>query len=157
MRYAEQLMHSLEVLVDPSDRRGSRLAGDFTAEYARRYGAAAASAFQAAEVFALRVLARAPTAIGAVTGAATGPALGTSEALLRPAAPVYWPDAGQRLDTDVYDGDWIPDGEAISGPALVELSHTTIAVPRGATLAASRGHFRLKLPSAPTAVKGAES
>src|SRR5690348_6412701 len=34
MRYAEQLMHSLEVLVDPADRRGSRLAGDFTAEYA---------------------------------------------------------------------------------------------------------------------------
>jgi len=70
---------------------------------------------------------------------------------------VYWPDAGQRLDTDVYDGDWIPDGEAISGPALVELSHTTIAVPRDAALTASHGHFRLKLPSAPTAVKGTES
>ena len=157
MRYAEQLMHSLEVLVDPADGRGSRLAGDFTAEYARRYGASAASAFQAAEVFALRVLARAPAALGAVTGAATGPPPGTSEALLRFAVPVYWPDAGQRLDTDVYDGDWIPDGEAISGPALVELSHTTIAVPRGATLTASRGHFRLKLPSAPASVKGAES
>ena len=156
MRYAEQLMHSLEVLVDLSDRRGSRLAGDFTAEYARRYGAAAASAFQVAEVFALRVLARVPAALGPVTGMMTrtapdhpGTASGT--------VSVYWPDAGQRLDTSVHDGGLIADGTELSGPALVELSHTTIAVPRGASLTAARGHFRLKLPSAPTAVKGTES
>jgi len=72
-------------------------------------------------------------------------------------AQVYWPDAVQRLDTHVYDGDQLADGTEISGPALVELSHTTIAVPRGASLTADRGHFRLRLPAAPTAVKGAAS
>jgi N-methylhydantoinase A len=153
MRYQEQLMHSLEVLVGPQDSTAGRLAGDFTAEYARRYGPSAASAFQAAEVFALRVRARVPAAIGPVTGAATG----TGAAPGRHTVPVYWPDAGQHLDTGVYDGDRIPDATAISGPALVELSHTTVAVPRGASLTAGRGHFRLKLPSAPTAVNGAES
>jgi N-methylhydantoinase A len=153
MRYQEQLMHSLEVLVDPQDSTAGRLAGDFTAEYARRYGASAASAFQAAEVFALRVWSRVPAAIGPVTGAATG----TGAAPARHTVPVYWPDAGQHLDTGVYDGDRIPDGTAISGPALVELSHTTVAVPRGASVTAGRGHFRLKLPSAPKAVNGAES
>jgi N-methylhydantoinase A len=157
MRYAEQLMHSLEVLVDPSDSRGSRLAGDFTAEYARRYGASAASAFQAAEIFALRVLARVPAAIGPVTGVVTGTASGSGAAPGRHTVPVYWPDAGQRLDTAVHDGNQLADGTQIAGPALAELSHTTIAVPRGATLTASRGHFRLKLPAAPAAGKGIES
>ena len=57
----------------------------------------------------------------------------------------------------MYDGDQLADGTEISGPALVELSHTTIAVPRGASLTADRGHFRLRLPAAPTAVKGAAS
>ena len=32
-----------------------------------------------------------------------------------------------------------------------------IAVPQGASLTADRGHFRLRLPAAPTAVKGAAS
>jgi hypothetical protein len=42
----------------------------------------------------------------------------------------------------------------VAGPALVELPHTTIAVPRGATLAADRGHFRLLLPAQRSSVKG---
>jgi N-methylhydantoinase A/oxoprolinase/acetone carboxylase beta subunit len=58
---------------------------------------------------------------------------------------VFWPDAGQRLGTAVYDGDQLADGAELSGPALVELSHTTIAVPQGASLTADRGHFRLRL------------
>ena len=153
MRYQEQLMHSLEVLVDPGVS-SERLTSQFTDEYARRYGASAASAFQAAEVFALRVRARVPAAIGSVTAAPASSAVsggsGSSQTV-----PVFWPDAGQRLGTAVYDGDRLADGAEITGPALVELSHTTIAVPQGASLTASRGHFRLQLP--PMAVKGAVS
>lgn len=149
MRYQEQLMHSLEVLIDPADTSAERLASRFTDEYARRYGPSAASAFQAAEVFALRVRARVPAALGAVTAVRpSGP--GTPGQT----AQVFWPDAGQRLGTAVYDGDRLADGAEISGPALVELSHTTIAVPRGASLTADRGHFRLRLPATPTATKG---
>ena len=140
MRYQEQLMHSLEVLIDPADTSAERLASRFTDEYARRYGPSAASAFQAAEVFALRVRARVPAALGAVT-AVTPSGPGTPGQT----AHVFWPDAGQRLGTAVYDGDRLADGAEISGPALVELSHTTIAVPRGASLTADRGHFRLRL------------
>ncbi|MBV9382588.1 MAG: hypothetical protein JO242_18245, partial [Streptosporangiaceae bacterium] len=158
MRYQEQLMHSLEVLIDPADcgtaRAGlaDRLAGHFTREYARRYGAAAASAFQAAEIFALRVRARVPSAAGEVTSAPAarpGPAGRT--------VPVFWPGPNERLDTTVYDGGQLAGGAEIAGPALIELSHTTIAVPRGASLSAARGHFRLRLPAARTAdvTKGA--
>ena len=156
MRYQEQLMHSLEVPIDPADTGAERLTSRFTDEYARRYGASAASAFQAAELFALRVRARAPAAIGPVIDAVPSAAPSGSGAPGQ-VAQVYWPDAVQRLDTHVYDGDQLADGTEISGPALVELSHTTIAVPQGASLTADRGHFRLRLPAAPTAVKGAAS
>jgi N-methylhydantoinase A len=159
MRYQEQLMHSLEVPVAQADYGGpaaraeglaGRLAAQFTQEYARRYGASAASAFQAAEIFALRVRARVPAAVHAITATAAsapGAAPGTM--------PVFWPDAGERLVTAVYDGGTLAGAGAgaITGPALVELPHTTIAVPRVASLTADRGHFRLLLPAPQTAGK----
>jgi N-methylhydantoinase A len=142
MRYQEQLMHALEV---PVDQGGSaaQLVERFVHEYAQRYGASAASAFQAAEVFALRVRARVP---GSAPDATPGAGVATSGAVGR-VVPVFWPDAGERMDTTLYDGARFTDGDAISGPALVELPHTTVAVPRGATLTADRGHFRLLLPT----------
>jgi N-methylhydantoinase A len=143
MRYQEQLMHGLEVPVDLADG-AEELVERFIGEYARRYGATAASVFQAAEVFALRVRARVPgSAHGAGRIAATG------MTTVRSAVPVFWPDAGQRLVTMVYDGECLADGDSIAGPALVELPHTTVAVPHRATLTAERGHFRLLLPAAP--------
>jgi N-methylhydantoinase A/oxoprolinase/acetone carboxylase beta subunit len=64
-----------------------------------------------------------------------------------------------RLATAVHDGGRLSHGDTITGPALVELSHTTIAVPRAATLTADRGHFRLLLAArdvpGETTVKGA--
>jgi N-methylhydantoinase A len=173
MRYQEQLMHSLEVAIPREHGEGSagsrgdepphpphppkglagRLAGQFAQEYARRYGAAAASAFQAAEIFGLRVRARAgagqATAAGGAQGAASREATARSEVL------VFWPDAGERLTTAVYDGDQLAGGVTVSGPALVELPHTTVAVPGGAALTADRGHLHLRLPHADTAGKGA--
>jgi N-methylhydantoinase A/oxoprolinase/acetone carboxylase beta subunit len=68
---------------------------------------------------------------------------------------VFWPDAGQRLPTTVYDGGRLADASVLTGPALVELSHTTVAVPHGASLAVDRGHLRLLLPAAEAAEKGA--
>jgi N-methylhydantoinase A len=157
MRYQEQLMHSLEVPVGPADRTmpaagadglAGRLAVQFTQEYARRYGASAASAFQAAEIFALRVRARVPAAVRTITATAA-PAPDTAPGTV----PVFWPDAGELLTTAVYDGGGVARAGAITGPALVELPHTTVAVPAGASLTADRGHFRLRLPAPATARK----
>ena len=159
MRYQEQLMHSLEVPIDgdgldatPAGREGlaDRLAVGFTAEYARRYGASAASAFRAAEIFGLRVRARVSAAPGEIGG--TGAPLPGEAG--RP-VPVFWPDAGQRLPTTVYNGAGLADGSVLTGPALIELSHTTVAVPHGASLTVDRGHLRLLLPAAERAEKGA--
>jgi N-methylhydantoinase A len=159
MRYQEQLMHALEVPLDPGDTAGppgrakglaGRLAAHFTQEYARRYGASAASAFQAAEIFALRVRARVPAVARAVSRTVASPSGAASSTVA-----VFWPDAGERLATTVHDGAQLADGATLTGPALVELSHTAIAVPRGASLTADRGHFRLLLPAAEPTPKGA--
>ena len=54
---------------------------------------------------------------------------------------VYWPGRG-RTGTDVYRG---APQDMITGPALVELAHTTVAVPHGATLTTGPlGELRLK-------------
>ena len=132
-------MHALEVPVDP-DAAAGQLVERFVHEYAQRYGASAASAFQAAEVFALRVRARVPGSAPEAT-----PAAANSTGAGGRVVPVFWPDAGERTDTMVYDGTRLAGGATVSGPALVELPHTTVAVPRGATLTADRGHFRLLL------------
>jgi N-methylhydantoinase A len=161
MRYQEQLMHSLEVRIDPADCDPSqgaegaegvatRLAARFTEEYARRYGASAASAFQAAEIFAVRVRARVPATAGTVGHTAATAAGPPGRTVL-----VFWPDTGQHLETAVYDGSQLADGAEVAGPALIELSHTTIAVPHGASLNTAGPHFRLRLPVAQMAAKGA--
>jgi N-methylhydantoinase A len=122
MRYREQLMHSLEIPVSsPAD--AVTLLADFDKEYVRRYGDGGASLFQAVEVFALRARVSVAAGIPAARpqrSAATEPAR----------TDVYWPGHG-RTATDVYRG---APQEMITGPALVELAHTTVAVPDGATL-----------------------
>ena len=150
MRYQEQLMHGLEVLVPVgTGDLPTQLTTLFTHEYARRYGETAASAFQAAEIFALRVRAREQASRN---GASLEPAatLGRATRTVR----VFWPDSGEHLDTAVLDGGGIPEGGTVTGPALVELPHTTIAVPRAARLTADRGHFRLVLPARQPTTEG---
>jgi N-methylhydantoinase A len=148
MRYQEQLMHALEVPVEDGTS-ASRLVERFVQEYAQRYGASAASAFQAAEVFALRARARVPGSAPDIVHAA--PAAGA--AVTTATVPVFWPDVAAHLETAVYDGAGLAGGESIAGPALVELPHTTVAVPRGATLTADRGHFRLLLNAGEVAAR----
>lgn len=133
MRYREQLMHSLEIPVSPSADGGTLLA-DFDKEYVRRYGNGGISLFQAVEVFALR--ARVSVTAGLPVAR---PQLGASAERAR--TDVYWPGHG-RTGTSVYCG--LPE-DMITGPALVELAHTTVAVPPGATLTAGPfGELRLK-------------
>jgi N-methylhydantoinase A len=148
MRYQEQLMHALEVPIDDAIS-ASRLVERFVQEYAQRYGTSAASAFQAAEVFALR--ARARVAGTAADIAPVGPVAGA--AVTAATVQVFWPDAGQRLETAVHDGVGLAGGQTVAGPALVELPHTTVAVPQGATLTADRGHFRLLLDAGKVAAR----
>ncbi|UNN05317.1 hydantoinase/oxoprolinase family protein [Rhodococcus opacus] len=125
MRFHEQLMHSLEIPISlPSGPdTGTRLLDAFNAEYAHRYGSGGTALFQDVEIFAFRARASIPAGITVADPPANDtPAVTTTS--------VYWPGTGWT-DTTVHTG--IPSS-TISGPALVELAHTTIAVPGGATL-----------------------
>lgn len=134
MRFREQLMHSLEIPVPAGPDTAAALFAAFNEEYAKRYGAGGTALFQAVEVFALR--ARASVASGLAT-----PVVPTTIAAIVQSTEVYWPRVGWTT-TGVYVG--VP-ADTVSGPALVELAHTTIAVPPGATLRRSGDALTLEL------------
>jgi N-methylhydantoinase A len=126
-------MHSLEIPVSPSADGGTLLA-DFDKEYVRRYGDGGTALFQAVEVFALRARVSVPAGIPIAR-----PGLMASAEPEQ--AGVYWPGHGWT-STDVHRG---APGGTVTGPALIELAHTTVAVPHGASLSAGRfGELRLK-------------
>ncbi|WP_279583223.1 hydantoinase/oxoprolinase family protein [Fodinicola feengrottensis] len=130
MRFREQLMHSLEIPVElpAGPNTGAGLLAAFDAEYVRRYGSGGTALFQAVEVFALRARASVAAALPTPKAAATDGADAVS-------TDVYWPGLGWTA-TAVHTG--VP-ADTVAGPALVELAHTTIAVPIGATLRGGDG------------------
>jgi N-methylhydantoinase A len=134
MRYREQLMHSLEIpLPLPAD--GASLLADFDKEYVHRYGEGGTSLFEAVEVFALRARVSVPAGIPI-------PRAEQSVSAEPARTDVWWPGHG-RIGTDLYRG---TPQHTIAGPALVELAHTTVAVPQGATLTTGPlGELRLNV------------
>ena len=136
MRFREQLMHSLEIAVTlPPDGKG--LLADFDAEYLRRYGSGGTAMFHAVEVFAFRARA-------SVTAGIPVPVPHREPAVPAERADVYWPGRGWT-STEVHRGSVTA---TICGPALVELAHTTIAVPAGASLSTGpRNELRLQFPT----------
>ena len=148
MRYREQLMHSLDIDVplplaaDASER----LLAAFLGEYRRRYGEGATTVFRAIEVFALRARASVSAPLVAAAARVDGePWRDTTE--------VYWPvaakeDRGWRT-TQVVSGAALRESDIVTGPALVELAHTTIAVPPGGRVSmGERGDVHVQLQEA---------
>jgi N-methylhydantoinase A len=145
MRFHEQLINSLEIplplAVGPDT--GRQLLERFHAEYQRRYGAGGTGLFGAAEVFALRARAALTSSVPPVAGT-SGSRRGHGTAT--DSTPVYWPTQHEWLTTRVFDGPAFTEADQVRGPALVELAHTTIAVPPDASLSTgARGEIRLRL------------
>ena len=140
MRYREQLMHRLEIPVAmPAEpNTGAMLLAEFDDEYVRRYGSGRTAMFESVEIFAFRARASvaADVPVPVTVGDQTLPPLTTD---------VYWPGHGWTV-TEVHRG---APAASVSGAALIELPHTTIAVPPGASLApGSRNELLLQLPTA---------
>ena len=143
MRLQEQLVNRLEIPlplpVGPDT--GRQLLARFHAEYQRRYGAGGTGLFGAHEVFGLRAraaLASSVPPVAGTSGLGHGRATDTTE--------VYWPTRHQWQTTQVFDGPAFTAAGQVRGPALVELAHTTIAVPLDTTLSTgARGEIRLHL------------
>ncbi len=131
MRYARQL-HDVRVavpdgVIDAAFADGVRQA--FTERYAALYGKSAVL-----EKLGVRVLRVGVEAVGVIEKPVLpatelrGPDPSAAEEAPR---PIYWPEAGRRLSTRVYDGLRLRAGNAMEGPAVIELPGTTIALPPG--------------------------
>ncbi|WP_407652981.1 hydantoinase/oxoprolinase family protein [Baekduia soli] len=130
MRYAEQFVQELPIeLPERIDAAAcAEVMARFDEEYGRLFGAGARAVFQAAEVFTVRLTTRIP--LGFTPSPAAGPAAPEAAPASR-TRDVYWPAEGRRVATAIVAGAALPAGEAIHGPAVIELPHTAVAVARG--------------------------
>jgi N-methylhydantoinase A len=131
MRYARQL-HDVRVPVPggPVDAAfADAVRRAFTERYAALYGASAVL-----DNLPVRLLRLGVEAVGLIdkpvlpAAALAGPDPAAAEERSR---SVFWPEAEKRLPTRVYDGLRLRPGNAVEGPAVVELPGTTIALPPG--------------------------
>jgi N-methylhydantoinase A len=144
MRYAEQLLHDLPVALPAGAIDPVELAQRFDDEYARLYGENVRSIFQAVEVFGIRVSARVPLDFVPLSQPANGD--GARMVAGERTRQVYWPEERAWVPTAVHDGGALQPGDALLGPAVVELPHTTVAVAASHTLSADRaGNLVLRL------------
>jgi N-methylhydantoinase A len=106
----------------------------FEDEYARLYGEGSRLIFRSPEIFTLRVRATVRLDASPLTLCDAAPRTPAPEASL-PGRKVYWPSSAAWEETSVYDGRALVAGDAFSGPAVVELAHTTVAVAPGQSAA----------------------
>jgi N-methylhydantoinase A len=132
-RYAEQYLQELELPLPPlsANHAGTAQAmtESFRAQYRRLFGEAALAVFQAIEIFTVRVTARVDLGTASASPLAPGNA---SVATISPVRfrDVFWPGTEAWRRTAVYD-DTPPPGQRIEGPAVIQLSHTSISVAPG--------------------------
>jgi N-methylhydantoinase A len=140
MRDREQLIHGFEV-PGPPYADGPTLLADFDKEYVRRYGEGGTVLYEAVEVFALRARVSVPSGIPIARPERTASAEPGQAQAVPEQVGVYWPGRGWTK-TAIYRG---APGTTVHGAALVELAHTTVAVPHGASLSVgSLGELSLK-------------
>jgi N-methylhydantoinase A len=76
----------------------------------------------------------------------TRPSSAIKEAAKTAKRKVYWTDLGKQVVTQVYNGELLVFGNTLTGPAIVETSHTTIVVhPQQKLIVDAYGNFELKL------------
>ncbi|MGQ4618617.1 hydantoinase/oxoprolinase family protein [Nocardia sp. R7R-8] len=135
MRYAEQFMQSLAVRIPDgpiTDAAVRQIVETFDEEYTRLYGTAARAVFQAIEIFDIQVRVSVPLAFSEQLRAEQSGA--DDRGAVAGTRPVYWPDEGRWVDTSVVNGGGLGVQDIVTGPAVVELPHTTVAVARGQRL-----------------------
>ncbi len=148
MRYLRQL-HDVRVEIPAAARDGTLeevVRPAFERRYRMLYGGG--SLLPAAP---LRVLRVGLDAIGAVVKPTLASLdAGARGAAARPSRPIYWPSSSARLESRVWDGLALRPGDRLSGPAVIELPGTTVALPPGVEAEIDRfGNTVIALPEAP--------
>jgi N-methylhydantoinase A len=130
MRYRLQL-HTVEVPIEAAafdDAAAAELVDAFHVRYEDLYGEGAGFRGAGVELVGFKLVA---------VGTVSHPAIAGAEVSERVAATpggsrdVYWYEITSRVPTSVYDGDELRPGHTLTGPAIIELPDTTVAVPPG--------------------------
>ena len=130
LRYAGQIFDVELPLDGPiADEAGAAAVLErFDRRYDELFGEGAGFREAGIELLMVRV-----TGVGRNEPLALGDAAGGSDdtaAALKGQRPIAWEGHG-RIETDTYDGDLLGAGAALTGPAVIELSHTSVVLHPG--------------------------
>jgi N-methylhydantoinase A len=137
LRYTGQ-SHEVRVDLDDEARGPAEIRRAFEAEYERYYGYLNDPSL--IQLINLRLTAEAPTRKPSANGALSSAA--TERPVQKQMRDMYFAEHGTWAETPVLDGEAIPPGSCFSGPLVVELPSTTIAVrPRQTCRTDDHGNF----------------
>ncbi len=128
IKYCAQVSH-LEITVPNgylAESEANRLIDGFQRVYTQRYGEGAG--YREAGVEVLRLRLKAVGVLPQVELAQTAAPNRASKPRLKSRRQVYWWEIEQHVDTPIYDGSLIRAGHRLTGPAIIELPHTTVPV-----------------------------
>jgi N-methylhydantoinase A len=129
IRYRGQASDLAVPVPGPLDLAGLRaLITDFHQRYEQMFGAGTSLPEAGLEIGTFRLEGRAPSPATAGGGRSRAPA-GTPAGALAGRRPVLF--AAGLATVDVYDGELLPGGAAIAGPAIVDCPGTTVVVGPG--------------------------
>lgn len=103
------------------------LPGDFVVEYEARFGEGSALPGAGIELVTLRVNGYAPTQRDD-SGSGAAPAQATAGEASLGNRDIYLPDQGKTVSVTVLSGDHLATGSVTEGPAVIELSNTSVFV-----------------------------
>ncbi len=128
IKYCAQVSH-LEITVPNGTLTAAdaeRLIDDFQTLYTQRYGEGAG--YREAGVEVLRLRLKALGVLPQIELAQSSPPRRKTRPKIKSRRPVYWWEMEHYADTPIFDGAIIRAGHRISGPAIIELPHTTVPV-----------------------------
>ncbi|MDA8235055.1 MAG: hydantoinase/oxoprolinase family protein [Clostridia bacterium] len=136
MRYGGQWLHNLlmrlpEGNIGPNEAEA--IIQDFSTTYDTLYGSGAGQVSQGVELFS--VLIRATAHLHRPDQAVQEqPVSELADTTKRGTRTIFWPDQMTFIESQIYDGRYLRFGNLVTGPAVVELPHTSIPVGLGQTL-----------------------
>lgn len=147
MRYSGQWLHSLLMRLPGGtldDKDMKQVLNEFRSTYDTLYGSGAGQVSQGVELFNIRIRA---TAHLRRPGQAVyeEPVSQIADAAFLNPRRIFWPDKMSEIESQILDGRYLRYGNSIKGPAVVELSYTSIVVGAEQTLECDAfGNFILK-------------
>jgi N-methylhydantoinase A len=150
MKYPLQV-YEVETELPPGEvdeKWGDALLATFHQTYEARFGAGTGYAEAGAALTAVRVTVRSPARVVPVQELAvrTGAPVAADSA-----RAVYWRELGGPVETPIHRGAGLAPGDRITGPAVVEYPHTTIAVrPQQSLRVDGFGNLVLRLVEPPS-------